>query len=71
MPVSGGTCRFLHPSRDVRGYATGGFFVAIALGIGLVLQQYLGITNTSLVFLTAVLATAITYGLWPALFASL
>ncbi|HTT96694.1 MAG TPA: sensor histidine kinase KdpD [Rhizomicrobium sp.] len=61
----------LHPSRDVRGYLTGFLFSAIALAVGLVLQRFLGITNISLVFLTAVLATAITYGLWPALFASL
>jgi two-component system sensor histidine kinase KdpD len=45
--------------------------VAAALGIGLVLQHYLGVSVISLVFLTAVLASAITYGLWPALAASL
>ena len=61
----------LHPTRDVRGYLTGFVFAAIALAVGLVLQRFLGITNISLVFLTAVLTTAITYGLWPALFASL
>jgi two-component system sensor histidine kinase KdpD len=43
----------------------------MALAVGLLLQKFVGITNTSLVFLTAVLTTAITYGLWPALFASL
>jgi len=62
---------FLHPTRDVRGYLTGFVFAAMALAVGLVLQRFLGITNISLVFLTAVLTTAITYGLWPALFASL
>jgi two-component system sensor histidine kinase KdpD len=61
----------LHPSRDVRGYLTGFAFATVALAIGLLLQKLLGITNSSLAFLTAVLATAITYGLWPALFASL
>jgi Osmosensitive K+ channel histidine kinase len=45
--------------------------VAVALGIGLILQRYLGISVIALVFLTAVLTSAITYGLWPALAASL
>ena len=35
------------------------------------LQQFLGISNIALVFLTAVLASAVTYGLWPSLFACL
>jgi len=71
---SGGIARYLtslHPTRDPRGYFTGFVFAGMALAVGLVLQRFLGITNISLVFLTAVLATAITYGLWPALFASL
>ena len=46
-------------------------FVAAALGMGLVLQQFLAVSNIALVFLTAVLASAITCGLWPALFACL
>jgi two-component system, OmpR family, sensor histidine kinase KdpD len=59
------------PSRDYRAYF-GAFLYAIgALAIGLVLKQILGINNVALVFLTAVLASAITYGLWPALFTSL
>ena len=33
------------------------------------LQQYLGVVSISLVFLTAVLVTAVTYGLLPSLFA--
>lgn len=45
--------------------------VAIALGIGLLLQREFDITNVALVFLTAVLVSAITYGLWPSLFACL
>ena len=46
-------------------------FVAAALGLGLILQQFLAVSNIALVFLTAVLASAITCGLWPALFACL
>jgi two-component system sensor histidine kinase KdpD len=45
--------------------------VAIALGIGLLLQREFDITNVALVFLTAVLVSAVTYGLWPSLFACL
>ncbi|MGA9796177.1 MAG: sensor histidine kinase KdpD, partial [Rhizomicrobium sp.] len=44
--------------------------VLVALLAALVLQR-LGITNVALVFLTAVLASAITYGLWPSLLACL
>jgi two-component system sensor histidine kinase KdpD len=45
--------------------------IAVALGIGLVLQEFLGIANISIVFLTGVLVAAARYGLWPSLFASL
>ncbi|MBS0276037.1 MAG: sensor histidine kinase KdpD [Proteobacteria bacterium] len=60
-----------HPSRDYRAYLGGALFAVGALGVSLVLRQFLGINNVALVFLTGVLASAITYGLWPALFASL
>ncbi len=42
-----------------------------ALCIGLVLRQFLASPNITLVFLTAVLASAVAYGLWPSLFGSL
>jgi two-component system sensor histidine kinase KdpD len=45
--------------------------VVVALLVGLLLQRNFGIANVALVFLTAVLVSAITYGLWPALFACL
>jgi len=45
--------------------------VALALCLGEALQEFLGISSVALVFLTAVLASAITYGLWPSLFACL
>jgi two-component system sensor histidine kinase KdpD len=56
---------------DPRPYAAATAFVGGALGIGLALQQLLGIYNITLVFLTAVLATAVAYGLWPSLLACL
>ena len=44
--------------------------VLIALVVGVLLQQVLGIGSIALVFLTAVLVVAIAHGLWPALTAS-
>jgi two-component system sensor histidine kinase KdpD len=45
--------------------------VAAALGVGLFLQQFLVVSSISLVFLTAILVSAVAYGLWPSLFACL
>src|SRR5262245_19315169 len=42
--------------------------VAIALGIGLLLTQFIAVQSISFVFLTAVIASAIAWGLWPSLF---
>ena len=44
--------------------------VAVALGVGEVIQPWLGIENVDLVFLTAVVGVAVRFGLWPSLFAS-
>ncbi|HEY6578819.1 MAG TPA: DUF4118 domain-containing protein, partial [Rhizomicrobium sp.] len=55
---------------DSKSYAGSFGMVVVALLIGLLLQRF-GITNVALVFLTAVLTSAITYGLWPSLFACL
>ncbi len=41
---------------------------AVALGISLVLRDSIGITSVALVFLMAVMTSAVTYGLFPALF---
>lgn len=46
-------------------------FVAVALGAGLLLDRVLDVTNIALVFLMAVLAAALRFGLGAALFASL
>ena len=45
-------------------------FVAVSLGIALLLHQVLGLASVAMAFLTAVLVSAVVYGLWPALFAS-
>ncbi|MGO4714254.1 DUF4118 domain-containing protein [Bradyrhizobium sp. 2TAF24] len=52
-------------------YAMALVMVLIALGVGLLIQPLMGIENIDLVFLTAVVATAVRYGLFPSLLASL
>jgi two-component system sensor histidine kinase KdpD len=46
-------------------------YVLVALGAGLLLDRVLDVTNVALVFLMAVLAAALSFGLGAALFASL
>ncbi len=45
-------------------------YVALAVGVGTLLSRILDVRNIALVFLMAVLASAMGGGLWPALFAS-
>jgi two-component system, OmpR family, sensor histidine kinase KdpD len=59
------------PPFENRGYLESVLFVGAALIVGFVLKQYFGVTNVGLVFLTAILASAVLYGLWPALAASI
>ncbi len=59
------------PAFVPQSYLESAGIVLLALGIGLLLQSVLAVTNISLVFLTAVLIVAVSYGLWPALAASL
>ncbi len=54
---------------DARPYLATVAIVAVALGVGLALQQFLNVLNVALVFLTAVLVVAASYGLWPSLLA--
>jgi two-component system sensor histidine kinase KdpD len=56
---------------EFNSYASTVGIVAVALGVGLFLQQFLAVSNIALVFLTAVLVSAVAYGLWPSLFACL
>ena len=49
-------------------YFGGAGTVAVALGIGLLIKQFIAVQSISLVFLTAVLAAAIGWGLWPSMF---
>ncbi|HVH74394.1 MAG TPA: sensor histidine kinase KdpD [Stellaceae bacterium] len=45
--------------------------VILALGIGELISRFVGFQSVSLVFLVAVLASAIAWGLWPSLFVGL
>jgi len=59
------------PGFDANPYIGSLFMVGLALVVGVGIQQWLAVQNIALVFLTAVLASAIAYGLWPSLFACL
>ena len=54
---------------DILPYGSTTAIIAAALGVGFVLQQYLNVLNIALVFLTAILISAVNYGLLPSLYA--
>jgi two-component system, OmpR family, sensor histidine kinase KdpD len=56
---------------QVRPYVIACLAVAIALAVGAAIQPGLGVENVDLVFLTAIVAVAVRFGLYPSLFASL
>jgi len=56
---------------DLLPYAGSTAAVLCALGLGELITNAIGFMSVSLVFLTAVLVSAIAWGLWPALFASM
>jgi two-component system, OmpR family, sensor histidine kinase KdpD len=59
------------PQAGPLAYAGSAAAVAVALGVGEALGQGVGVQSISLVFLMAVLASAIAWGLWPSLFSCL
>ena len=61
------------PAGGTGSWAYGGSAAAAAaaLAVALGLRQVLGITSVALVFLTSVLVSAVTWGLWPSLLACL
>ncbi len=61
---------FVVPTGEARTYLGSLAFVAVSLGGALLLHQGLGVASVAMAFLTAVLVSAVVYGLWPALFAS-
>jgi two-component system sensor histidine kinase KdpD len=58
------------PTGQPKAYIGSVAFVAVSLGLGILLHQALGVAAVAMTFLTAVLVAAVVYGLWPALFAS-
>jgi two-component system, OmpR family, sensor histidine kinase KdpD len=67
---SGAGIREARPKRDgFKAYAVSLSYVAVATLVAALLRQTLGVSNLSQVFLIAVLASAVTYGLWASLFA--
>lgn len=58
------------PSVEAREYAGSLGFTAVSLAVALLLHQGLGLASVAMTFLTAVLVSAVVYGLWPALLAS-
>jgi two-component system sensor histidine kinase KdpD len=56
---------------DLRPYLLSLVAVAIALGCAELVDYWIGVENVDLVFLTAVVTTAVRFGLWPSLLASL
>ena len=59
------------PKLEPRAFVGSLLFSAAGLGVALLLRQGLGVSNVALVLLVAVLASAVTFGLWPSLFACL
>ncbi len=59
------------PGRPMIAYLGAAGVVGAAIVVGLALRQVLNVSSIALVFLTAVLATAVRFGLWPSLFACL
>jgi two-component system, OmpR family, sensor histidine kinase KdpD len=58
-------------ARDPRSYAGSLVMAVVALLLGFGLREALDLANVALVLLVAVLASAVTYGLWPSLFTGL
>ncbi|WP_048645285.1 sensor histidine kinase [Nitratireductor soli] len=52
-------------------YVKSTLIVAAAAGIAMLLWPWIGVEHIGLVFLTAVVAVAVRYGLWPSLYASI
>jgi two-component system, OmpR family, sensor histidine kinase KdpD len=56
---------------DPRPYVAALVAVALALGFGELIESWVGIGNVDLVFLTAIVAVAVRFGLFPSLLASI
>lgn len=59
------------PAVSWAGYGAGLVWVAVVVPLGMGLVRYVSATNVTILFLTAILATAVRYGLGPSLLACL
>lgn len=71
VPAKTIATRKVSPGIELRPYLAVTGVVTVALGVGVLLTRFLDVQSIALVFLTGVLASAVGYGLWPAIFASL
>lgn len=55
---------------NLQSYALSTLYVAVAVGFGMFLDQFLDVRNVALVFLMAILTSAVSAGFGPALYAS-
>src|SRR5262249_31002512 len=62
---------FQKPTLEPKAFLGSLVFSAGGLGASLLLNRLVGVSNVALVLLIAVLASAVTFGLWPSLFAGL
>jgi two-component system sensor histidine kinase KdpD len=70
-PTAPRAIRTVDPRRfQVLPYVFASLYVSAAVVVGTLLSRVLDVRNIALVFLMAVLTSAVTAGLWPALFAS-
>ncbi|KJS20177.1 MAG: histidine kinase [Hoeflea sp. BRH_c9] len=58
------------PMFEWRAYLKSTLIVAVATGIGMLPWPWFGVEHIGLVFITAVVAVSVRYGLWPSLYAS-
>ncbi len=71
LPPPRSAARIEAPRFDAKPYLVATAYVVVALLFGELLSRVLDVRNIALVFLMAVLASAVTVGLWPAIFASI
>jgi two-component system sensor histidine kinase KdpD len=70
--AAGSDSKAAKPRRtELKAYIVSLAYVAAAILVAALLRHVLGVSNLTQVFLIAILASAVTYGLWASLFACL
>jgi two-component system sensor histidine kinase KdpD len=72
-PIPKKTVRTARPAEPInaRHYVLSGLAIVLALGVGYAIRPWFGVENVDLVFLTAIVAIAVRWGLWPSILASI